>query len=591
MFLIEIGLVAAAVLIAVIFPRLGFRFFVPIEHGLARLGRRKRLAVLVVGLSALGMRLALLPVSPIPDPVVHDEFSHLLLADTLAHGRLANPSHRMWVHLETFHVNQQPTYASMYFPGQGLFLATGKVIFGHPFWGVWLSVGLMCGAICWMLQAWLPPFWALLGGSLAVIRIGTFSYWANSYWGGAVTALGGALVLGALPRIARHHRVRESVLMGLGFTLIALTRPFEGLFFGIAVIATLLIWLRRSYRPPAKAPLVHAGLPLALILSITAAGLSYYFWRVTGSPFRIPYQVNMATYHLVYFPWQKLQPTAEYHHAVMKEFYTGKEIYGQYETALSHPVQLLLFKAATLWIFLLGPILTFPIFVLAAVLPYGTSFRDIARKPVALFLICALTGISLALPIHLPEPHYAAMLIPAIYALVLFAMQRVRRWRRKQGTGLFLVRSIPAICFALLLLRLGAPLAHAHIREPFPHTWCWPASPLVGRAPVIAQLRTYPGRQLVIVRYNADHPVQMEWVYNDADIDHAKIVWARDMGTADNAELIRYFKDRSVWLLQPDESVQLRPYSDVPKFENLVSTTRPDCTAANLPGSKECPHR
>ena len=32
--------------------------------------------------------------------------------------------------------------------------------------------------------------------------------------------------------------------------------------------------------------------PIILILAITAAATGYYYWRVTGSPFRMTYQVN-----------------------------------------------------------------------------------------------------------------------------------------------------------------------------------------------------------------------------------------------------------------------------------------------------------
>jgi hypothetical protein len=53
-----------------------------------------------------------------------------------------------------------------------------------------------------------------------------------------------------------------------------------------------------------------------------------------------------------------------------------------------------------------------------------------------------------------------------------------------------------------------------------------------------------------------------EWVYNAADIDGSKVIWAREMESANDLELIRYYKDRRVWLVQPDKQpAELSPYT------------------------------
>ena len=171
----------------------------------------------------LFLRLAILPVHPIPVPFRPDDFSNLLAADTFAHGRLTNPTPTMWVHFESIHIDMKPTYMSMYFPAQGMVLAAGKVLFGQPWFGVLISGALMCAGLCWMLQAWLPPSWALLGGFLAVLRLALFSYWTNAYdSGGPIAALGGALLLGALPRFMKDARPRYALLMAAGVVLLAL---------------------------------------------------------------------------------------------------------------------------------------------------------------------------------------------------------------------------------------------------------------------------------------------------------------------------------------------------------------------------------
>ena len=132
---IEYCFILAAVIVAFAVPTFASNFFAGVERHFLRIARRQGWAVLVVGLTALGLRAALLPLFPIPQPIVHDEFGYLLAADTYAHGRLTNPPHPMGVHFETFSVMQRPTYQCFAQPAQGMILAAGKVDRRTPFLG------------------------------------------------------------------------------------------------------------------------------------------------------------------------------------------------------------------------------------------------------------------------------------------------------------------------------------------------------------------------------------------------------------------------------------------------------------------------
>lgn len=553
---IELCLTAIAVALAYTYPKIGDSWFNWIEQRFTGFANRRSLAVIAVGLVALGLRLALLPILPIPVPEVHDEYSHLLLADTLAHGRLANPTHPMWIHFETFHVNWHPTYASMYYPGHALFLAFGQVVLGHPFWGVWLSSGLMCAAICWALQGWMPPNWALLGGILAVIRLGTFSYWANSYWGGTVSALGGALVLGAFPRIRNNKRARDGFLLGLGMAVLAITRPYEGIFFCLPIVIALLVWACRQEVHRLETLLAKVAVPAVITLGIGVVWLGYYFWRVTRNPFTTPYQVNMRTYGLVYFPWEEIK-AIQFNHPEMQLFYRGGAVLGFYELARNHNLVLQGLKAALIWLFYFGPLLGMPWIVWLLTRPYERLWRSMSAELGLLFLLCASIYVSNTLTIYIGQPHYLAAATAACYAATLLMMRDLFN----TSSGRFLARSVPLIAVALFIGRAAAPLVHLTPQPSWIRTWCSTDKQPLDRSRILDQLQHTPGEHVVIVRYDPGHDSMLdEWVFNDADINGSKVVWARDMGTR-NDELVNYFRNRKVWRVEPDDHpLKLAPY-------------------------------
>jgi len=521
-------------------PRFGDRWFTPWEQAFVRFASRKQLAILSVFLIATLTRLALLWALPVPVPGVHDEFSYLLQADTFLHGRLTNPSHPMSLFLDTFHVLFHPTYQSMYPPAQGAVLAFGGLL-GHPWIGVLLSMAGLCAAMTWMLQAWVPPRWALLGGFIVLLHFHLCSYWTDSYWGGAAAAIGAALTLGAFPRIIHQRRSRDAVLLGIGIGLLANSRPLEGFIFCIPLGAALLLWLISRRGATLRITARRVVLPLLTVLAVTAIFMGYYNWRVTQNVTVFPRALDQKErLNLPIFLWESARPPLHYVNPEFEHFYNGTEpsLYLLPWTTLCRK------NAHAWWTFYMGSSLAL---VLAA-LPWLIRDRRM-RLPLVLFVWCALGLLS----VRYFFPHYAAPLSAAFVILLVQAIRHVRRFELMgRPIGIFLTRLI----VILLLLRVGLLTAKAY-RNPL-HDWS------MHRAQIQRQLQATPGKHLVIVRYSALHYPGHEWVYNDADIDKSKIVWAREIPYLDMTPLLDYFQGRQVWVVQADQFPQeVKPYPDL----------------------------
>ena len=525
-----------------------------IESTLSRCVARPILPLVLLFFSVVAIRVGVLPLLRVPVPGIHDEYSYLLMGDTFAHGRLANPPHPLWHSFDSFHINWLPTYSSIYPPAQGLVLAIGQLL-GAPWIGVLLSTAAMCSAITWMLRVWLPTRWAFLGGTLAALKFGIASYWMNSYWGGAAAAIGGAMLLGALPRIARHPNLKNAVILGLGIALLANSRPYEGLLFCIPAAIFLLWWLAGKTSRPALAKNRARVLAAVLLIVIPAAAfMGYYNWRLTGHPFLLPHTLRTRTYHSsALFLWQRPSAPIHYNNQQFEEFYNGweRENYQHTGNDVKRVSEEKLDRLGSTFLWW-GALLLLP----------GLPFA-LYDKKMRLLLATLIIGAVGVFAVIWSFPHYAAPFTGVVVALVVQSMRHLRTMR---AAGWPMGKWLARAAVVLLVVDTGTLVAHRQC-----DALHWTCQGDISRAVIQTKLEHTPGKHLILVRYEPDnHNIHDEWVYNGAEIDGAKVLWARELDEKHNAALFAYFKDRHIWLVEPDsDNTELLPYVAVERCSVL----------------------
>jgi len=491
----------------------------------ARLAARTAWCMIALAALPVALRLALLAHAPAPAPSGSDDFSYWLLADTLRHFRLANPAHPMRQFFETVFVLQDPTYSSIFPLGQGLAMALGWLLFGHPWAGILLSVAALCALTYWMLRGWTTPGWALIGGLLAVMQFGVLSYWVNTYWGGAVSGIAGCLAFGALPRL-RGGRARDGAALGFGLGLQLLTRPFE---FGVMLLcAAAYLLVNRQWRIPWRAA------ALALFPALALMALQNH--AVTGSWTTLPYQLSRYQYGVPTtftfqpnpVPHRALTPAEQLDYQAQSAVHDGP---GFWERLVE--------RAGFYRFFLLAPLyLALPLFLL----------RLKERK----FQWVAATLVLFAVADNFYPyfyPHYIAALASLFLLAAIAGLERLSAWSPVAA------RLIVLLCGAHFIFWYGIHnMRDDNVRFAMSKYETWDylnQGDPDGRLAIDRQLARIPGKQLIFVRYSARHGFQ-EWLHNDADIDAQRIVWALDLGGAEDLKLMQYYPDRGVWVLLAD---------------------------------------
>ena len=537
----EAALAALVLLLAVAAPGVGRSFFARVEQAAGAVLHNPVRQLLAIAVLAVLARAVLLPWLGPPVLIFEDEHSLMLQAQTFVEGRLVNPPPPFWKHFEAIHINIVPTYTSMYFPGRGLPMAVGLFLADNAWIGIWLAVIAMSVAAVWMLQGWVTLPFAFLGGVLVVLRLGTFSYWINAYWGGAFTAVGGMLVLGAMPRWLREPGWANGGLMGLGALILMISRPFEGMLFCLPIGIVILVRLLRSRKPTFAKDFMKVFLPVAGCVAIGGAAMLAYNKAATDDPLLSPYELNRAMYATAPAFLSATIPSGEkLGPPYFREFYKWER---NFYDRRNNPRMFLLSALGKIydsWYFYVGFIVT----------PAFLAGIWALRREYEFFFVGAVFYLGYAFETW-NFPHYTAPVFSIFLVFTMKGFEWLRSWRPAgRDCGLFLTRGMPAATLLTLSVPASAVITGWPVLVSNQHNKpCCALKQSTHRSEITAKLDALPGRDLVLVA-GENYPVHEAMVYNEPDIADAPIIWANRLGPEQDAPLIAHFPGRILWDLE-----------------------------------------
>lgn len=505
-----------------------------------------------------------------PVPHVQDELAYTVSADTYANGKLTNPTPAHFEHFETPHVLMEPSYVSKYPPMQGMFMAAGQVLFKHQIFGVWLSCGLMAASLFWMLLAWTKPNWAFVGTILMILFLGINSYWAQSYWGGMVAAAGGALFLGGFRRLFKKLSVGSTVWMTLGGIILVNSRPFEGTLTMLLPMLILSVWLLRDKKNQISKRFSQVVFPGIVLTVLALSAMCYQYYRVTGEAFTLPYSVHHKQYYptplFVFQPVNKLATRGNERIRKTYEGYTSPAVLDEFYRVDGIPDSLFLnsiFGLTYLFTFNLSFFLS-PILIILLFFTLPILIRR-SRWLLLIAAAIAFTFISMCFGIWWDQFHYCAPLTSCIFLLITEGLRQFYSSSKKGAERRFvLIALIGLVAGAFIYLQMFSFRSFSmeddfSIEKSLIYERLSENEPLKAKIPVRAAffksefenvVEKLPGKYIAVVSYDESYNYHDEMIYNKADIENSKIIWAHDLGAEKNKALLNYYNNRKVLVIK-----------------------------------------
>lgn len=537
---LQLPIVIAAILIAILVPRLGSVQFSNVEKGLRSIADRPILSSILVGASAILARLSLIPFLGTTQVIAPDEGSILLQAQTYVAGHFGNHGAPLPPSFESFYVILQPVYASMYPVLRAAPMALTHLV-GLGYWaGILLTMAALAVATYWLIRAFRLPGYGLVCALLIIFRYGLFSFWVNSYESAAFTALGGVLLVLGYKRLSERSIV-YAVLFGLGLFILMTTRPFEGFVFSLPFLVAVA-WRAIDSRaePLGNVPAVAIGVAVFVGLGL---GLTLYSNQlITGSWRMFPYNLYRTTYaqtpaflfeHLIHGGSARYDLARRYLDLEAEAYFRNHGLLGVLNAELM--------RLRNSWNFYVG---------FALLIPFLAGLQSLRNHKVILASVITL-GAGLAVETW-GHAHYASPLFGVILLTIAFGFGRLRNWTpHGKPLGAALGRMLVIGLVLGELAPLWVALSHAKIGNPtsgeVASSCCW-IRPTSIHSLIDSYLEDlHAGKRIVFVDTGPRAPLSVI-IYNDADLQDAKTIWANADPVYDASVRAR-FPGREAWRL------------------------------------------